>query len=183
MRLRRSRNAMPSVQCRRPAGASAGLCCDDRQHWVAALSRRKGEITAAMNERDLPHIVELPLPSGGFRSQSDDMLTFHRARGIEPRRGLGWHNDDEYYVRYCFADPAHADAFRHPSSAKVRPSVLNSGSIGREFGLRCVGEGYNAQKLIQISRNPRAIIFLLTSKSRCLVNFYRTADAEVLLSH
>jgi hypothetical protein len=35
------------------------------------LTRRKGEITARMNERDCPHIVELPLPSGGFRSKSD----------------------------------------------------------------------------------------------------------------
>jgi hypothetical protein len=38
------------------------------------------------------------------------MLAFHRERGFEPRRGRGWHNDEQYYVRYCFADPAHADA-------------------------------------------------------------------------
>jgi hypothetical protein len=37
------------------------------------MSRRKGEVTARQNERDNPHIVELPLPSGGFRSQSDDI--------------------------------------------------------------------------------------------------------------
>jgi hypothetical protein len=42
------------------------------------------------------------------------MLAFHRERDIEPRRRRGWHNDEQYYVRYCFADPAHADAsFRH----------------------------------------------------------------------
>jgi hypothetical protein len=76
------------------------------------MARRKGEVTSRMNERDFPHIVELPLPSGGFRSQSDDILAFHRERGIEPRRGRGWHNHEQYYVRYCFADPAHADAFR-----------------------------------------------------------------------
>ena len=75
------------------------------------MPRRKGEVTARMNERDYPYIVELPLPSGGFRSQSDDMLAFHRQRGIEPRRGRGWHDDEQYYVRYCFAEPAHADAF------------------------------------------------------------------------
>jgi hypothetical protein len=64
------------------------------------MARRKGEVTSRMNERDFPHIVELPLPSGGFRSQSDDMLAFHRECGIEPRRGRGWHNDEQYYVRY-----------------------------------------------------------------------------------
>jgi hypothetical protein len=50
------------------------------------MSRRKGEVTAAINERNFPRIVELPLPSGGFRSRSDDMLAFRRERGIEPRR-------------------------------------------------------------------------------------------------
>jgi hypothetical protein len=59
-----------------------------------------------MNERDYPHIVELPLPSIGFRSQSDDLMAFHRERGIVPRRGVGWHDDEQYYVRYCFADLA-----------------------------------------------------------------------------
>jgi hypothetical protein len=31
------------------------------------MSRRKGEITGLMNERDFCHFVELALPSGGFR--------------------------------------------------------------------------------------------------------------------
>ena len=53
------------------------------------MSRRKGEITARMNERNCPHIVQLPLPSGGFRSKSDDILAFHRERSIEPRRVAG----------------------------------------------------------------------------------------------
>jgi hypothetical protein len=30
-----------------------------------------------MNERDYPHLVELAVPSGGFRSKSDEMLAFH----------------------------------------------------------------------------------------------------------
>ena len=76
------------------------------------MSRRKGEITARMNERNCPHIVQLPLPSGGFRSKSDDILAFHRERSIKPRRGRGWLDDEQYYVRFCFGDPAHADAFR-----------------------------------------------------------------------
>ena len=47
------------------------------------MSRRKGEITARMIERDLSSHRELPLPSGGFRAKSDDILAFHRERGIE----------------------------------------------------------------------------------------------------
>jgi hypothetical protein len=72
------------------------------------VSRRKGEITARQTERDFPHLVELPLPPGGFRSTSDDMVAFHRERGIQTRRGLG----RNVFVTFCFADPAHADAFQ-----------------------------------------------------------------------
>jgi hypothetical protein len=64
-----------------------------------------------MNERDYPHIVELALPPGGFRARSEDMVAFHRERGIEIRRGQVRNDDGQFYVRYCFADPAHADAF------------------------------------------------------------------------
>ena len=53
------------------------------------MTQRKGEVTARMNERDYPRIVELLLPSGGFRSKFDEMLAFHRERGIEHRRGRG----------------------------------------------------------------------------------------------
>jgi hypothetical protein len=74
------------------------------------MNRRKGEIITRKNERAYPHIVELLLPSGGFRS--NDVLAFHRGRGIEHRRGRGSYADGQYYVRFCFADPAHADAFR-----------------------------------------------------------------------
>jgi hypothetical protein len=76
------------------------------------MTRRKSEITARMNERDYSHIVELPLPPGGFRARSDDMLAFHRERCIQIRRGQGRNDDGQFYVRYCFSDPAHADAFR-----------------------------------------------------------------------
>jgi hypothetical protein len=51
------------------------------------MTRRKGEITARMNERDFPHIVELPLPEGGFGGRRlAVMQEFHRLRGIENRR-------------------------------------------------------------------------------------------------
>jgi len=75
------------------------------------MTRRKYEITARMNWRDYPHIVELALPPGGSRARSDDMLAFHRERGIQIRRGRGRNDDGQFYVRYCFADRAHADGF------------------------------------------------------------------------
>jgi hypothetical protein len=76
------------------------------------MSRRKGEVTSGMNERDFPHLVELALPSGGFRSTSEDFLAFHRERGIQERRGRGRNEDGQFFVTFCFGDPRLADAFQ-----------------------------------------------------------------------
>jgi hypothetical protein len=45
------------------------------------MSRRKGEVTGHMNERDFPHLVELELPPGGFRSQNPAQLAETRLPG------------------------------------------------------------------------------------------------------
>jgi hypothetical protein len=63
------------------------------------MSRRKGEVTGHMNEREFPHLVELKLPPGGFRSQNLEFDAFHREYGIP-------------HVRFCFPDAPTADAFR-----------------------------------------------------------------------
>jgi hypothetical protein len=76
------------------------------------MSRRKSEITARMNQRDFPHIVELDLPPGGFRSQSLEFESFHRERGLVIRRGCGRHEGEQFHVRFCFPDTATADAFQ-----------------------------------------------------------------------
>src|SRR6516165_5583164 len=49
---------------------------------LGQMSRRKSEITGHMNERDFPHLVELELPSGGFRNKSLEFDSFHRERGL-----------------------------------------------------------------------------------------------------
>ena len=76
------------------------------------MSRRKGEITGLLNERDFRHLVELALPSSGFRSQTSEFETFHRERRISVRRGRNRHNAERVFIRFCFPDAATADAFR-----------------------------------------------------------------------
>jgi hypothetical protein len=51
------------------------------------MTRRKSEITGHQNERDLPHLVELPLPPGGFHGQLSEFDAFHRERHLQVRRG------------------------------------------------------------------------------------------------
>jgi hypothetical protein len=65
-----------------------------------------------MNERDFPRIVELPVPRGGFRDTSFAIDAFHQEREVEIKRGQGSYEEGQFYVRYCFADPVVADAFR-----------------------------------------------------------------------
>ena len=72
------------------------------------MMRRKGEITAPMNERDLPHIVELAIPDGGFGRTLDEVEAFHRLRGIMSHRQR---RDEQEYVRWCFASVIDADDF------------------------------------------------------------------------
>jgi hypothetical protein len=81
------------------------------------MTRRKGEITGHQNERDFPHIVELPLPSGGFRGQHSEFDAFHRERRLQLRRGRGRNEAEHFYVRFCFPDAATADAFRDRDTA------------------------------------------------------------------
>ncbi len=76
------------------------------------MTRRKGETTGRMNERNYPNMVELPVPFGGFRDTSFAIDAFHRERGLESKYGRGRNDEGQWYVRYCFADPTVADAFR-----------------------------------------------------------------------
>jgi hypothetical protein len=76
------------------------------------MSRRKGEITGLMNERDFRHLVELALPSGCLRSQTSEFEAFHRDRRISVRRGRTRHDAERLFARFCFSDAATADAFR-----------------------------------------------------------------------
>jgi hypothetical protein len=75
------------------------------------MTRRKGEITARMNERDFPHIVELALPDGGFGTRLDEFEAFHRLRGIRSARGTRQRRDEQEFVRWCFASVIDADDF------------------------------------------------------------------------
>jgi hypothetical protein len=83
------------------------------------VTRRKGERTARMNERDLPHIVELALLAGGFGTRLDDFEAFHRLRGIQSRNGRRQCRDEQEYVRWCFASVIDADDFAQQFGGRI----------------------------------------------------------------
>jgi hypothetical protein len=77
------------------------------------MIRRKSENVRLRNERDFPHLVELPLPPGRFRSIFLEIDAFHREQRIPVRRGRSRHEIEQFYIRFCFPDTAAADAFRN----------------------------------------------------------------------
>jgi hypothetical protein len=77
------------------------------------MTRRKREIAGLANEQDFPHLVELALPPGGFRSVFLEIDAFHRDRRIPVRRGRRRHEAEQVYIRFCFPDAATAEAFRN----------------------------------------------------------------------
>ena len=66
------------------------------------MTRRKREIVGLRNERDFPHVVELALPPGGFRSVFLEIDAFHRDRRIPVRRGRSRYDVKPFHIRFCF---------------------------------------------------------------------------------
>ena len=99
------------------------------------MTRRKREIVGLTNERDFPHLVELALPPGGFRSVFLEIDAFHRDRRIPVRRGRSRQEAEQSYIRFCFPGPATADAFRDRfggeclTYAPEKPKSANAGSL------------------------------------------------------
>jgi hypothetical protein len=116
---------------------------------LSEMARRKREITGLANEQDFPHLVELAVPPGGFRSVFLEFDAFHRDRRIPVRRGRSRHEAEQFHIRFCFSDTATADAFRDrfggeclthaPGKPKPRTSATSSDVGNSQNGASCGG--------------------------------------------
>jgi hypothetical protein len=95
-----------------PNSGSVAAVNSSRRRYIISYDPPRGQTTGRTNERDYPHIVEVPVPNGGFGDTSWAIEGFHKEHGIESKRGRGSYDEGQFYVRYCFHDPAVADAFR-----------------------------------------------------------------------
>jgi hypothetical protein len=85
------------------------------------MTRRKGEVTPRMNEREAPYLVELRAPPRGFGATFPAIYSFHRNRGIEIRSGRRQRRDDQEFVRWCFADAETAADFQDQFGGELLP--------------------------------------------------------------
>jgi len=75
------------------------------------MSRYKGRQSAKLVEQNFPHHVDIVVPPGGLGAKLDAMYDFHTRHGIKSKRGDGRHDANGAVIRWCFADPALAEAF------------------------------------------------------------------------
>jgi hypothetical protein len=74
----------------------------------ANLSRYKGRLSTKQIERDNPYFVDIQIPEGGLGRRLDKMHAWHLERGTRAKMGSG----GLWTARFCFADPASAEAFK-----------------------------------------------------------------------
>ena len=75
------------------------------------MNRHRTRRTAKEVEQDFPHFVDIAVPPSGLGSKLAAMYDFHARHRISPKRGHGRRDDRGGTIRWCFADPALADAF------------------------------------------------------------------------
>jgi hypothetical protein len=73
---------------------------------------RKGAVTKRRIDRDFPHQVAIPIPVGGLVARLMAMHKFCDTRSMPYKTHAHLRRDPPSdYVRFCFGDPTHADAF------------------------------------------------------------------------
>ena len=75
------------------------------------MSRYKGRVGLKVIESKFPHHIDMLVPEGGFGSRLNAMHDWHDTRGIPAVRGQSPRENGRDYIRWCFADPAVAEAF------------------------------------------------------------------------
>ena len=79
---------------------------------ICDMTRRKGEITASMNQRRYPFFADVPVPEWGFgRGGLQSISGWHAQHGVPEIRGVGGRMDDRDFCRWCFADAETAQRF------------------------------------------------------------------------
>jgi hypothetical protein len=76
------------------------------------LPQRKGEMTKRRIDRDFPHQVAILIPVGGLVARLMAMHKFCDTRSMSYKTRSDLRREPiADYVRFCFGDAAHADAF------------------------------------------------------------------------
>src|SRR5262249_26227329 len=84
---------------------------------VHTMTRARGQSSRTLLDREFPYQVLVQAESVGG-DMLDSVVTFHATRGL-PTKKRSVRRDDGLWLLYCFAQRAHADAFRHLFGGQV----------------------------------------------------------------
>ena len=76
------------------------------------MSRRVGEITWQMIDRNWPYQVEVPAEIVAGPNYPVVYAFAHSLVSMAPRNGRGQRREDRDWLRFAFSDPADAEKFR-----------------------------------------------------------------------
>jgi hypothetical protein len=100
---------------RRGGRVSSSISNRSQEKAAVQPSRRSSTHSGSRvlaSERTCPHIVEIAVPVDGFDLRlSREMSSFHCLHEIRPRFGRPSTRNGQTYCRWCFSEPAFADAF------------------------------------------------------------------------
>jgi hypothetical protein len=94
------------------------------------MARYKGRLSPKSIERDYPHHVEIAIPPGGLGRRLGAMHDLCAERGIRSR-AFTHRKEGEFYIRWCFADPAMAVAFAAEFGGSI-PTNTRHDSSGQD---------------------------------------------------
>ena len=97
---------------------------------MANLLRLK-KVTARVNERDFPFIVQVAVPDGGFECTLDAINAWHCYSKNRQRRGQRHRVDQQEYWRWCFEGLEVAKSFRLRFGGELMPLAVRRAETQR----------------------------------------------------
>jgi hypothetical protein len=95
---------------------------------------RKRNITAYVNERNFPFVVQIAVPDGGFGSKLEAINAWHRYSKNKQRRGRPQSLGVKKFWRWCFKSSETAEQFSQRFGGEIVPATThrrNRGSLDR----------------------------------------------------
>jgi hypothetical protein len=94
---------------------------------MANLLRMK-KVTARVNEREYPFVVQVAVPDGGFECTLEAINAWHGYSRSKQRRGQRYRVGEQEFWSWCFDGLEIAKSFRHRFGGEIMPVKVRRGS-------------------------------------------------------
>jgi hypothetical protein len=97
---------------------------------MANLLRMK-KVTARVNEREYPFVVQVAVPDGGFECTLEAINAWHCYSRSRQRRGQRYRRGEQEFWSWCFDGLEIAKSFRHRFGGEIMPVTVRRRSESR----------------------------------------------------